>query len=202
MSAKKYFKFDEIDQFLEDQTDINYYATNQVRRVAVGNMLGDYNEQGLYVLDEKLIKELVAMPKVIVDSVGGADLIRSAIKFDSYIHFMLTIEEDKASLILLEKVNFESNVKYNAGLVEDGSFGSKTKVKCKNANATKELSYICQAMLYCKGYDMSHSIENNNLDASYGKGTKATVLDYQQDTRGLRHDGVCGSATFYAMFNS
>lgn len=94
------------------------------------------------------------------------------------------------------------NVKYNAGLAEDGSFGPNTKAKCKNANATKELSYICQAMLYCKGYDMSHSIENNNLDASYGKGTKATVLDYQQDTRGLRHDGICGKATFYAMFNS
>lgn len=115
MSVKKYFKFDEINQFLEDETDINYYATNQVRRVAVGNMLGDYNEQGIYVLDEKLIKELVDMPKIIVDSVGGADLIRSAIKFDGYVHFMLTIEEDKASLILLEKINFESNVKYNAG---------------------------------------------------------------------------------------
>lgn len=115
MSAKKYFKFDELNQFLDDETDINYYATNQVRRVAVGNMLGDFNEQGIYVLDKDLIKELVAMPKVIVDSVGGADLIRSAIKFDSYIHFMLTIEEDKASLILLEKVNYESNVKYNAG---------------------------------------------------------------------------------------
>ena len=22
------------------------------------------------------------------------------------------------------------------------------------------------------------------------------------DTRGLRHDGICGKATFYAMFNS
>ena len=115
MSAKKYFKFDELNQFLNDEIDINYYATNQVRRVAVGNMLGDFNDQGIYVLDKDLIKELVEMPKVIVDSVGGADLIRSAIKFDSYIHFMLTIDEDKASLILLEKVNYESNVKYNAG---------------------------------------------------------------------------------------
>lgn len=93
------------------------------------------------------------------------------------------------------------NVKYNAGLVEDGSFGPKTKAKCKSASHCKELSYICQAMLFVKGYDMSHSIANNKLDGSYGKGTKNTVLKYQQDTRGLRHDGDCGPATFYAMFN-
>lgn len=48
---------------------------------------------------------------------------------------------------------------------------------------------------------MSHSISNNKLDASYGSGTKNTVLKYQQDTYGLRHDGDCGPATFYAMFH-
>lgn len=94
------------------------------------------------------------------------------------------------------------NVKYKAGLDEDGSFGPKTKKACKAASSARELTYICQAMLYCKGYDMSHSIKNKDLDKSYGGGTKKTVLKYQQDTRGLRHDGKCGPATFYAMFNS
>lgn len=94
------------------------------------------------------------------------------------------------------------NVKYKAGLAEDGAFGAKTKAKCKNANATKELSYICQAMLYCKGYDMKHSITNNNLDGSYGAGTKNTVLKFQKNTRGLKQDGICGAATFYSLFNS
>lgn len=94
------------------------------------------------------------------------------------------------------------NVKFNAKIQEDGVFGPKTKAKCEDAPRAKELIYICQAMLYCKGYDMSHSIRNNNLDASYGMGTKKTVYEYQQDTKGLRHDGICGPATFYAMFNS
>ena len=48
---------------------------------------------------------------------------------------------------------------------------------------------------------MNSSIKGENLDGSYGPGTKVTVLKYQQDTRGLRHDGICGPATFYAMFN-
>lgn len=93
------------------------------------------------------------------------------------------------------------NVNYKAGLKVDGDFGEKTKKACRAASSCKELSYICQAMLYCKGYDMSHSIKNKDLDKSYGKGTKQTVLEYQQNSRGLRHDGKCGPATFYNMFN-
>ena len=57
-------------------------------------------------------------------------------------------------------------------------------------------------MLYCKGYNMSNSISNNKLDGIMGQGTKNQILLYQQNTRGLRHDGYCGAATFYAMFNS
>ena len=93
------------------------------------------------------------------------------------------------------------NATFGARLQEDGKFGPKTKLKCKNASSSKELTYICQAMLMYKKYDMSHSIKNNNLDMSYGKNTRVTVLQYQQDTRGLRQDGECGPATFYAMFN-
>lgn len=94
------------------------------------------------------------------------------------------------------------NKKYNADLVVDGVFGTKTKKACKSCDGKNELVYVCQAMLYCKGYDMTHSIKNNNLDSSYGSGTKKAVLAYQQNTRGLRHDGKCNAATFYTMFNS
>ena len=42
----------------------------------------------------------------------------------------------------------------------------------------------------------------NKLDGIMRQGTKNQTLLYQQNTRGLRHDGYCGAATFYAMFNS
>jgi len=115
MNGRKYFKFDEVNQFLEHESDINYFSLNQARRVAVGNMLGDFDQNGFYVVDEKITKQLIAMPKIIVDSLEDVDLIRSAVKFDNYLHFMLVVSENKASLILLEKINFESNAKYNAG---------------------------------------------------------------------------------------
>ena len=107
----------------------------------------------------------------------------------------------KTKKALVKALQHCLNIKYKANLKEDGEFGSNTKAKCKNASSCKELTYICQAMLFVMGYDMSSSIKNKNLDGSYGKGTKAIVLKYQQDTRGLRHDGECGPATFYAMFN-
>jgi peptidoglycan hydrolase-like protein with peptidoglycan-binding domain len=94
------------------------------------------------------------------------------------------------------------NRAYNAGLSVDGAFGPKTKQACKVVKGKNELTYICQAMLYCLGYDMKHSIANNKLDGEYGNGTRNAILKYQQNTRGLRHDGECGPATFYAMFNS
>ena len=90
----------------------------------------------------------------------------------------------------------------NAGLTENGIFGTKTKAACITASGKTPLVYICQAMLYCKGYNMSNSISNNKLDGIMGQGTKKQILLYQQNTRGLRHDGCCGAATFYAMFNS
>ena len=107
----------------------------------------------------------------------------------------------KTKKALVKALQHCLNVKYKANLKEDGEFGPNTKAKCKNASSCKELTYICQAMLFVMGYDMSSSIKNKNLDGSYGKGTKAIVLKYQQDTRGLRHDGECSPATFYAMFN-
>jgi len=106
MNGRKYFKFDEVNQFLEHESDINYFSLNQARRVAVGNMLGDFDQNGFYVVDEKITKQLIAMPKIIVDSLEDVDLIRSAVKFDNYLHFMLVVSENKASLILLEKINF------------------------------------------------------------------------------------------------
>lgn len=141
MSAKRYFKFDESDQYLENEADINYFVVNQARRVAFGNMLGDFDENGIYVIDEEIVKELIMMPKVVVDSVEGADLIRGAIRFDGYVHFMLNIEDDMARLILLEKVNFESNVKYNVGRYSNMNEYVLGEIKIPDRDIDKNIIY-------------------------------------------------------------
>ena len=107
----------------------------------------------------------------------------------------------KTKKALIKALQHCLNTKFNAKITENGIFDSKTKDKCKNAPACKELTYICQFMLFINKYSMNNSIINNNLDGSYGQETKNSVINYQRDTRGLRCDGICGPATFYTMFN-
>ena len=116
MAVKKFIKFDSEKGYLDNKDDINYFATNQMRKVAFGKMLGDFDENGLYVINEKIVEELIKMPKVVVEVLEEADLIRSTVKADAFFHFILTIEDNKASLKLLEKINYQSNRDFNSGV--------------------------------------------------------------------------------------
>jgi peptidoglycan hydrolase-like protein with peptidoglycan-binding domain len=140
-----------------------------------------------------------------VEIPGGNPVIKNIQRFcNEYVDAGLKIDGIYGPLTkaaLVKALQHYLNVTYNAGLDEDGEFGPLTKAACRTISGKNELVYIAQAVLYCKGYDMSHSIVNDDLDGELGAGTERTVLEYQQDTRGLRHDGKCGPATFYSMFN-
>jgi len=88
------------------------------------------------------------------------------------------------------------NRTYGAGLLVDGSFGSKTKAACRavKKGSKGDLVYICQAMLYIRGYDPK------GFDGSCGPGCDSAIRQYQKD-HGLTVDGSCGPNTFYSMFH-
>ena len=119
MAVKKYLKFDSEKGYLENKADINYFATNQLQKVAFGRMLGDFDENGLYVINKKIVEELIKMPKVIVEMVEESDLIRSKVKVDAFFHFILTVEGDRAYFKLLEKIHHQSNRDFNSGVYSD-----------------------------------------------------------------------------------
>ena len=116
MAVKKYIKFDSVDGYIDNKDDINYFASSQMRKVAFGKMLGDFDENGLYVIKEKIVEELIKMPKVIVEILDNADLIRSKVKADAFFHFIIDIEDNKATFKLLEKIPYQSNRDFNTGL--------------------------------------------------------------------------------------
>lgn len=102
-------------------------------------------------------------------------------------------KETKKALVI--GLQTELNNQYQKGLVVDGIFGSKTKNACVSVRkgAKGNITYILQAILYCKGYKIA-------VDGDFGVNTENAVKDYQQ-SNGLTVDGVAGKNTFAKLFN-
>lgn len=102
-------------------------------------------------------------------------------------------KETKKALVV--GLQTELNKQYQKGLVVDGVFGSKTKNACVSVRkgAKGNITYILQAILYCKGYDIA-------VDGDFGVNTENAVKSYQK-ANGLTVDGICGKNTFAKLFN-
>ncbi len=111
----KYLKQDTDLGYVEDSAEIEYLKFNNLRHSILGYMWGDFNSEGEYVISPEIQRELIAMPKYVVDTIDNIDICLSTIKFDKQITFMVTMEGDRATLSLVEKVNFEANNKLNSG---------------------------------------------------------------------------------------
>lgn len=97
---------------------------------------------------------------------------------------------------LVKAVQYEMNKQYGSGLAVDGIFGSKSKSAFLNLRqgVSGNITWTCQAMLYCKGYNP------NGLDSIYGPGMKSCVKTFQKN-KGLAVDGILGKNTAYKLFN-
>lgn len=102
-------------------------------------------------------------------------------------------KETKKALVI--GLQTELNNQYQKGLVVDGIFGSKTKNACVSVRkgAKGNITYILQAILYCKGYKIA-------VDGDFGVNTENAVKDYQQ-SNGLTVDGIAGKNTFAKLFS-
>ena len=100
-------------------------------------------------------------------------------------------ETKKALIIGLQK---ELNKQYNKKLNADGIFGNLTKNACVTVKkgASGNITYILQAILYCKGYNIA-------VDGIFGTNTENAIKNYQK-TNSLIVDGICGKNTFSKLF--
>lgn len=97
---------------------------------------------------------------------------------------------------LIMALQQELNVQFGAGLNRDGVFGNLTKnaFRTVKKGARGNITWLCQAMLYIKGYDP------NGLDGIFGDGMYKCIRQYQTDKK-LGVDGLLGKNTAYNLFN-
>ena len=112
----KYQKLDSELGYVEDIADIEYLKFNNLRHTISGFMLGDFDSEGNYVVDPDLVKELINMKKYIVETIDNIDICVSNLKLDKQISFLVTFEGERATLTLVEKLNYEANNKQNSGV--------------------------------------------------------------------------------------
>lgn len=91
---------------------------------------------------------------------------------------------------LVKALQTELNRQYTKGLTVDGIFGNLTKNACISLRkgAKGNITWILQAVLVCKGYDIS-------VDADFGSNTENAVRDYQSKN-GLTVDGTARKKYF------
>lgn len=95
---------------------------------------------------------------------------------------------------LVKALQTELNKQFNAGLEVDGIFGPCTKNACVivEIRDSGNITYLIQAMLICKGYDLE-------ADSIFGSITDSAVKKFQQENN-LEVDGIVGKNTFEKLF--
>ncbi len=111
----QYLKPDSALGYIEDTAEIECLKFNNLRHIILGCMLGDFNEVGTYVVSPQIVRELIAMEKYVVQTYDNIEICKSAIKLDKQISFMVTFEGNRATLSLIEKLNYEANFALNSG---------------------------------------------------------------------------------------
>ncbi len=101
--------------YVDNSAEIEYLKLNNMRHTILGCMLGDFNEQGIYTISPDIVSELILMRKYIVNTMDNIEICLSELKLDKQLTFMVTFEANRATLSLVEKINFEGNYKLNSG---------------------------------------------------------------------------------------
>lgn len=174
----KYLKQGAQEEYTEDSAEIQYLKFNMVRHAALGYMLGDFDERGEYNIDPEIVNELIFMPKYFVDNMENADICHSVLTLNAPLTFLVTFENDAATLSLVEKLSYEGNFKFNSG-----SYSNINEyildVVTTNGNLNKEAVYRRWHISQYGGNVLDiRNLDEKQLQAFYGLAARFKYLTY------------------------
>lgn len=170
------------------QGDGGSYYGKCINSNSIGIEMCCYNNNGSLDVSEKtiantidLVKKLMAKYNIPVENV-----IR---------HYDVTNKICPEPFVKSTAKWLDLNKQYNKKLNVDGIFGNLTKNACVTVKkgASGNITYILQAILYCKGYNIA-------VDGIFGTNTENAVINFQK-AKGLTVDGIVGKNTWNKLFN-
>lgn len=100
----------------------------------------------------------------------------------------------KTKAALVKALQHELNVQFGAGLAEDGDFGKLTKAACVNVRKGAQGNIT----LILQALLICHGYSKGGFDGIFGEGTESAVEQFQA-AKGLTKDGIAGKNTFAAL---
>lgn len=192
--------------FMDSATDIKYVLDEEWSK-----KMGHAIAKGVCDIFGGTIKEEVKKEEVKVETpvkqetpkkpasiiVGNIDNIRE-VQYWANVNYNAGLVVDgsygsKTKKALIKILQTELNQTYKAGLAVDGSFGNKTKAAISNRNLTKGTKNDVVKVL--QAFLVCNKISGVYVDGSYGNKTVSAVKTYQKK-KGLKVDGVAGKGTF------
>ena len=114
-----YLKQGAEEVFITDSAEIGRARLNNLRHTILNYMLGDFDEHGVYTVDPEIRKELISMKKYIANTIDNMEVCQSEVRLFKPITFLVSFDEDCATLSLIEKISHLGNNKGNGGSYSD-----------------------------------------------------------------------------------
>lgn len=180
--------------FMDGEKD-SYYIRTEEGQKAYAQAVAETLIQYFNLKKENEVVEQVTPEETKKENTGIVATIQSTLNK----RYNLSIAVDnkfgkETKKALVKALQTELNTQFNKSLKVDGIFGIKTKNACVSVRkgAKGNITWILQAILICKGYNIA-------LDGDFGANTEKAVKDYQEKNK-LAVDGIAGKNTFAELF--
>ncbi len=111
---KQYFRMDMPKTLAKTESEVEEQKALGKIGVIRNKMLGEFNEDGIYVITDAMRKQLLTMHKYLVERYSTQCLIESEYVFGKRFYFSLKVEDNLVTFALLEKMRYGTNLEHKS----------------------------------------------------------------------------------------